>query len=206
MWMLLFSLFTANAMPTNQFQSLTSSVEEARFGSDQLRILRSLPDNTILTTTQAITLLNEVSFASEQLQALELMAPFITNRTQQYQIIERFTFSGDKNKAEEILNRIEPNVSYQQNRDPNVSSIYEIDRKERVLLDKERELMELERRLKVKEQQLNQRSERLNSKRKYLERWEARLQSWENRLHRRADQERFGTYPYESRIDDRRRY
>ena len=112
MWMLLFSLVTAEAMPTNQFQTLSASVEDANFGSDQLRILRTLPENTTLTVPQAVALLNELSFASEQLQALELLAPFIIDRTQQYQIIQNFTFSSDKDKAEQVLNRIAPNQQY----------------------------------------------------------------------------------------------
>lgn len=209
MWMLLFSLVTAEAMPTNQFQTLSASVEDANFGSDQLRILRSLPDNTTLTVPQAVTLLDEFSFATEQLQALEILAPFIIDRTQQYQIIQHFTFSSDKDKAEQVLNRIAPNPQVQHT---NHSTQYDLERKERQLQAKERELQELQRQLESKERHLNQRADRLRNRRAALDAWEARLQSWENRLSRQSNSYRgdYGSHPYSSDTNhhrsDRRRY
>lgn len=197
MWMLLFSLVTAEAMPTNQFQTLSASVEDANFGSDQLRIIRNLPDNTTLTVPQAVALLDEFSFASEQLQALEILAPFIIDRTQQYQIIEHFTFSSDKNNAEQVLNRIAPNPQIQHT--PH-STQYDLERKERQLQAKERELQELQQQLESKERRLNQRAERLRSRHAALEAWESRLQAWENRLYRQSNSHRsnYDSQPYGS--------
>lgn len=206
MWMLLFSLVTAEAMPTNQFQTLSASVEEANFGSDQLRILRTLPEDTTLTVPQAVALLDELSFASEQLQALELLAPFIIDRTQQYQIIQNFTFSSDKDKAEQVLNRIAPNQQIQPTQHPQRSLQYDLEYKERQLQAKELELQALQQQLESKEQRLNQRAERLRIRRANLDAWESRLQSWENRLSRRSNSYRgdYGSYPYNSETNHRR--
>ena len=206
MWMLLFSLVTAEAMPTNQFQTLSASVEDANFGSDQLRILRTLPEDTTLTVPQAVALLDELSFASEQLQALELLAPFIIDRTQQYQIIQNFTFSSDKDKAEQVLNRIAPNQQIQLTQHPQRSLQYDLEHKERQLQAKELELQALQQQLESKEQRLNQRAERLRIRRANLDAWESRLQSWENRLSRRSNSYRgdYGSYPYNSETNHRR--
>jgi hypothetical protein len=47
--------------------------------------------------------LAEYSFASDQLKALKIIAPYIQDRDQQYLLIETFTFSSDKQKASDIL-------------------------------------------------------------------------------------------------------
>lgn len=208
MWMLLFSLFTAEAMPTNQFQTLMDSVDDAHFGSDQLRIVRSLPTDTTLTITQAVEILESFTFASEQLTALEIISPFVTDRAQQYRIIETFTFSSDKDKAEQILQRIEPNRKPQQDDHRRRDTRPSWDENSRALQAKEAELQALERQLRLKEQQLEERSERLREKKRRLDRWESRLQAWENRLYRSSSYSDYGSYPYgssDSHRDDRRR-
>jgi flagellar motility protein MotE (MotC chaperone) len=207
MWMLLFSLFTAEAMPTNQFQTLMNSVDDAHFGSDQLRIVRSLPTDTTLTITQAVEILESFTFASEQLTALEIISPFVTDRAQQYRIIETFTFSSDKDKAEQILQRIEPNRKPQHD-DNRHETRPSWDENARALQAKEAELQALERQLRLKEQQLEERSERLREKKRHLDRWEARLQTWEDRLYRSSSYSDNGSQPYgssDSHKDDRRR-
>ena len=109
MWLFLLSLITAEAMPSAEYGQLTSTLEEASFSSDQLRILRALPSNTSLTMSQSIALLEEFSFDNDKLNALRIIAPYISDRDQQYLLIEAFTFSSDKQKASDILINTPPN-------------------------------------------------------------------------------------------------
>ena len=109
MWLFLLSLITADAMPSAEYGQLTNTLEEASFSSDQLRILRSLPSNTSLTMSQSIALLDEFSFDSDKLNALRIITPYISDRDQQYLLIETFTFSSDKQKASDILINTPPN-------------------------------------------------------------------------------------------------
>ena len=96
MWLFLLSLFTANAMPNTEFSQLTSTLSNASFSDDKLRVVQSLPSNTSLTISQSIGILEEFSFASDQLQALRIIAPYILERDQQYLLIETFTFFGQR--------------------------------------------------------------------------------------------------------------
>ena len=105
MWLFLLSLITVDAMPSAEYGQLTSTLDQASFSSDQLRILESLPAHTTLTMSQSIALLAEFSFASHQLNALKIIAPYIQDRDQQYLLIETFTFSSDKQKAGDILSQ-----------------------------------------------------------------------------------------------------
>ena len=80
------------------------------FGSDQLNP-SNLPEDTTLTVPQAVVL-DELSFASEQLQALELLhlsSLIEPNNTKS----SKPRFSSDKDKAEQVLNRIAPNQQIQ---------------------------------------------------------------------------------------------
>ena len=80
MWLFLLSLITADAMPSAEYGQLTSTLEEASFSSDQLRILRSLPSDTSLTMSQSIALLEEFSFDNDKLNALRIIAPYISDQ------------------------------------------------------------------------------------------------------------------------------
>ena len=113
MWMFLFSLITAEAMPNVEFSQLTTTLDHASFSSDQLRILQSLPNNTSLTMSQGIGILEEFSFANDQIKALRIIAPYIHEREQQYMLIETFTFSSDKSTATSILAQIPPSKQIQ---------------------------------------------------------------------------------------------
>ena len=109
MWLFLLSLITVDAMPNTEYGQLTSTLDNASFSSDQFRVLQSLPSDTSLTIAQSIGILEELSFATDQLKALKIIAPYIHEREQQYLLIESFTFSSDKEKASNILSQSPPN-------------------------------------------------------------------------------------------------
>ena len=84
MWLFLLSLITVDAMPNTEYGQLTSTLEDASFSSDQLRILEALPTNTSLTMSQSIALLDELSFDSDQLKALKIIDIFELDRLIEY--------------------------------------------------------------------------------------------------------------------------
>ena len=56
-----------------------------------------------LSAVQAATLLRRFAFSSDQLVALGHLAPGIRNRQDTAVILEVFTFSADKARAQELL-------------------------------------------------------------------------------------------------------
>ena len=90
MWLLLFGLLNASAMPGNDYQQLSNSLENASFSSDQIQILNALPTDTSFTMSQGIGVIESFSFASDQLKALRIIAPYLLERDKQYLLLNTF--------------------------------------------------------------------------------------------------------------------
>ena len=112
MWLLLLGLLNAHAMPSNDYTQLSNSLENASFSSDKIQVLNTLPSNTSLTMSQGIGILEAFSFASDQLKALRIIAPYLLERDKQYLLLDTFTFSSDKQKASSILAQIRPAANW----------------------------------------------------------------------------------------------
>lgn len=189
MWMLFCSLLVSEAMPTNQFQNLSVTLKESNFDDDQLRILRSLPETTSLTMAQSIEVLEQFSFSKDQISALRIIAPFITDRSNQYQLYDAFAFSRDKDTAQLILHSTPPNQ---------VQSSHKLTEKERMEIQRRRlkkrsaELQKMEQRLIQRERELldrerivQQQSYDIREQTRLLSAWEDQLHNWEQRLQNR---------------------
>lgn len=189
MLILFCSLFVSEAMPTNQFNDLSITLEESHFDDEQLRILRSLPKNTTLTMVQSIEILEQLSFSKDQISALRIIAPFITDRSNQYQLYEVFSFSRDKDSAQSILHSTPPNNVHGPKRQTDKERL---DNQQRKLKRRSAELKRMEKHLLEREHQLLEK-ERLVQQQSYdnreqirmLSAWEDQLQNWEQRLQNR---------------------
>ncbi len=235
MWMMLLSLWTAEAMPSTEFTQLSNTLEHTSFSDDQVRILKSLPQNTTLTIDQSIEILEDFSFASDKLKALRVIAPYIQERNQQYRLIESFTFSADKRKASAILEDVPPNRYRQQETEQRQREQHKqqklrhtqehlnakaqrlrekatlLESKEQVLTTKIHSLEQRERQLQLREQALKDKELQLQSQSLELREWELRLKEWELRLRSRRNKSsdrvahRDDTY-YWGGYDGKRRY
>ena len=70
----------------------------------------------LINSDDMIAMLKNVTFSAAKLELLEVIAEYLAdiNEESKKKIVEKaFDFSGDKKKAEEILNRVKPrNVIY----------------------------------------------------------------------------------------------
>jgi len=95
-------LSAALAMPGAAFPSFQHQVEDASFASDKLAILRTAASTNTFTPGQVATLIGEMSFASDQLSALEVLLPRM-EAGDPSAILAAFTFSSDREAAQQLL-------------------------------------------------------------------------------------------------------
>jgi hypothetical protein len=115
MLLFLVSLLTAQAEQTINFPQFLDRVENATFGSEQILILETLPQEEDLRCNQVTQLIEEFSFSADQLKALEILAPHIQDPQNSYIILDSFTFSSDKEKAQGIITQNQNKFLYKKN-------------------------------------------------------------------------------------------
>lgn len=94
-------------LPMNEpdYRSLVNSINNEAFEDNKIAVLQSSVKYNYFTVAQIIGLMDLFSFSSWKLKALELTYPFVVDKNNSFKIINSLTFSGDKEKAQEILNR-----------------------------------------------------------------------------------------------------
>lgn len=92
-------------MSEEDFSRLINDISNESFEENQLSVVELSTRYNFFTVDQAIKVINEFSFSSGKLKSLELMFPKIVDRNNSSQIISAFTYSSDKEKAKEIINR-----------------------------------------------------------------------------------------------------
>ncbi|HSD63325.1 MAG TPA: DUF4476 domain-containing protein [Ignavibacteriaceae bacterium] len=94
-------------LPMNEpdYRSLVNSINNEAFEDNKIAVLQSSVKYNYFTVDQIIGLMDLSSFSSWKLKALELTYPFVVDKNNSFKIINSLTFSGDKEKAQEILNR-----------------------------------------------------------------------------------------------------
>ena len=95
------------AMDNSSFQRLLQSLETA-WASEQLSIIQLATANHTFTSEQISQLLQGLSFSSDQLAALELLAGRIEDPQRSFIILDAFTFSSDIEQAKVILANSRP--------------------------------------------------------------------------------------------------
>jgi hypothetical protein len=95
---------TNSAMPSGEFSTLVSRIGSESFADDKLRVLRTAASNHSFKVSQIVTLLGQFNFADDKLSALRISYPGCVDPKNNYQILDAFTFSGDKEEAEQIIN------------------------------------------------------------------------------------------------------
>jgi hypothetical protein len=91
-------------MSSIDFNDWTKRIKNESFADDQLRVVNMGAKNVWLTCDQVKTVLGLFSFAEDQLDALKILWPRVTDKQNSYKVLDSFTFSGDKESAESIMN------------------------------------------------------------------------------------------------------
>lgn len=88
-----------------EFAGLVESIKNESFQENQLSIVQISARYNFFTVNQVIRVIELFSFSDGQLKTLEFMYPNVVDKFNSHQIINAFTYSSDKEKANEIINR-----------------------------------------------------------------------------------------------------
>lgn len=102
------------AMDQLSFEKLLRHVNDA-FLSERLLIIKTAAPNNSFSSAQVSQLLNSLSFSSDKLEALELLASQIEDPAQSFVILNSLVFDSDREIASTILANKQPKItlSYQ---------------------------------------------------------------------------------------------
>ena len=88
-----------------EVERLSQAVASESFAEDQLRVLRLGFTGIPIQAVDAKALLGRFNFGEDKLKALQVMAPYLYDRQNAFQLLDAFTFSDDKAAAQRILAR-----------------------------------------------------------------------------------------------------
>ena len=88
-----------------EFSSLANSIKNESFQENQLSVVQISARYNYFTVNQVVNVIDLFSFSDGKLKALEYLYPNVVDKYNSHQIIKAFTYSSDKEKAQEIINR-----------------------------------------------------------------------------------------------------
>ncbi|MBK9097666.1 MAG: DUF4476 domain-containing protein [bacterium] len=88
-----------------EFSDLVESIENESFQENQLSIVQISSRYNFFTVNQVVRVIELFSFSEGKLKTLEYLYPNVLDKFNSHQIINSFTYSSDKEKATEIINR-----------------------------------------------------------------------------------------------------
>ena len=93
------------AMSENAFQTLYNNVKDESFADDKLSVIKVAAKRNGFKVSQLTRLLDLFSFADDKVACVNAVYPKIVDKKNAHQILNHFTFSGDKKKVEAIINQ-----------------------------------------------------------------------------------------------------
>lgn len=93
------------AMAPGSFHQLLRAVRKQAFSSGKLGAIRLGAARNHFSCAQVTRLIQAVTFSSDKIKALRMLAPRLVDRANSFTILNAFTFSSDKRKAQRILGR-----------------------------------------------------------------------------------------------------
>ena len=178
---------SAFSMPSSDFTVLQDQVQDASFSSEKFSVIQLATRTSTFTAAQIKELISEISFASDQIEALEMLAPRLEDPSRSFMILEAFSFQSSKTEAQEILTRLAPKKSLKERQQDEINkTAKEKQQKEQAEKERiEREEKEEQARVKKKAQQKKERK---------LDREEGPIFQWAGRCPKRdADCIRFNS-------------
>ena|GEM_PF-3750468 len=91
------------AIGKNAFASLLSTVEGESFASGKIQVLKSAAAHHHFRISQVSQLLNKFSFSGEKIKAVRILYPKVVDRKNAFKLYNAFTFETDKRKLRAIL-------------------------------------------------------------------------------------------------------
>jgi hypothetical protein len=95
-------------MRPDAFGALIGAVRNEHFDENRLRIAGEAATRNWFAVDQVVQLVETCSFSEGKLHMLELVAPHLIDRRNDFVLLQAFRFDDDKAKAQEILARTPP--------------------------------------------------------------------------------------------------
>jgi hypothetical protein len=92
-------------MSEEEFSDLVGSIQNESFQESQLSIVQISSRYNYFTVNQVIRVIELFSFSDGKLTALEYLYPNVVDKFNSHKIVNAFTYSSDKEKAQEIINK-----------------------------------------------------------------------------------------------------
>lgn len=96
------------ALDDAAFDALLGRVRAASFSSERVATVGDAARGGFFTSAQVASLVSEMSFSSERIQVVELLAPRLVDPSDGARIIDRMSFSSERTRTREILARHAP--------------------------------------------------------------------------------------------------
>ncbi|MFT5679248.1 MAG: hypothetical protein ACI8RZ_000152, partial [Myxococcota bacterium] len=89
----------AGAISPSGLSQLLTAISAAGFSDDKLALIRTSAASNHFTVSQTVSILEQLSFSSDQLEALALLRPRIIDPVNAVQLGAVFSFSSDRDEA-----------------------------------------------------------------------------------------------------------
>jgi len=106
------SILNLWAMPDAKFENFTIQLDETSFASNKISLIKLVSQHNTFTSRQVKQTLALMSFASDRLDALQIMAPKIEDPENGFLILSAFKFSSNKDKAQKMLATLSPKKTH----------------------------------------------------------------------------------------------
>jgi hypothetical protein len=93
------------AMDPGTFSTFLNALRNESFSDGKARVIGDAAGSNWFTIAQLKQVINVLTFSSDKIRAVELIAPRIVDRQNSFTLYDAFTFDSDKRKAREILDR-----------------------------------------------------------------------------------------------------
>ncbi len=92
------------AITENDFLGLLDRIDKENFCDDKTRVLKTATKNYKFNVNQIVRLIGAFAFAEDKVKTLQISYPGCTDPQNNYKILDAFTYSEDKEAAEDIIN------------------------------------------------------------------------------------------------------
>lgn len=93
------------AMSESEFKQLLSNVENESFADDQTSVVRIAANSKYFTINQLVRLLDLFSFSDDKINIVRIVYPAVVDKDNAHNLLRAFTYSDDKKKVEQIINK-----------------------------------------------------------------------------------------------------
>ena len=93
------------AMSSSEFQQLLSNVQDEGFADNKTSVVRIAAKSKYFSISQLITIVDEFSFSDDKINIVRIVYPRVVDTDNSHNLIGAFTFSGDKEKVEQIISQ-----------------------------------------------------------------------------------------------------